>query len=73
MRRDDGDLPGWETDWTPALRRYADILGLHPVTLDDREVLGVQDQAPEGAGDWQPELAASMADWLLERPADQPE
>ena len=72
LRQDGGYLPGWETGWTPALRRYADILGLRPVTLDEREVLGVQDPAPDGAGDWPPELAGAMAEWLLDLPADQP-
>ncbi|WP_374632207.1 NUDIX domain-containing protein [Paracoccus sp. (in: a-proteobacteria)] len=67
-----GDLPGWDADWTPALRRYADILGLAPVTVGEREVLGVQGSAPDAAGDWQPELAGAMAEWLLHLPAAQP-
>lgn len=70
VRPDHGDVPGWESDWTPALRRYAEIFGLAPVLADGREVLGVQGQAPDGTGEWHPELAGAMAEWLLSLPAD---
>ncbi|MFG6083005.1 NUDIX domain-containing protein [Paracoccus litorisediminis] len=65
-----GHVPAWETPWTDQLRRYADILGLEPREIGGREVLGIGDD--RGDGHWQPELAAAIADWLLDRLADRP-
>ncbi|MCJ1901816.1 MULTISPECIES: NUDIX domain-containing protein [Paracoccus] len=67
----DDDLPLWQADWTPALRRYAEIFGLEPQGHHGRELLGLGEPASD-APDWQPELAAAMADWLLALPEDRP-
>lgn len=67
-----GEVPGWESGWTPMLRRYGDIFGLVPVMVAGREVLGVQDKAPGGSNAGQPELAGAMAEWLLALPQDLP-
>ncbi|MDQ7261446.1 NUDIX domain-containing protein [Paracoccus sp. PS-1] len=64
-------LPLWQADWTPALRRYAAIFGLAPQRHEGREVLGLGEPA-EAASEWQPELAAAMADRVLALPWDQP-
>lgn len=64
--------PAWQTGWTPALRRYAEIFDLSPVAVDGHQVLGaapqVADQPQGKAGDWHPDLAAAMADWVLGLP-----
>lgn len=65
-----GQVAVWQTDWTPALRRYAEIFDLHPVTVQGQELLGLgqgRDSAP-----WHPELAVAIAEWVLELPADRP-
>ena len=67
-----GEVPGWESGWTPMLRRYGNIFGLVPAMVAGREVLGVQDQAPGGSNAGQPELAGAMAEWLLALPQDLP-
>ncbi len=67
-----GGIAVRETGWTPELRRYADIFGLAPVTIDGREVLGLQAEPPADAGTWQPDLAGAMAAWVLDLPADLP-
>lgn len=71
-----GQVAAWRGDWTPALRRYAAIFGLSPVQVAGHEVLGIATKAPpdpaapgSGTGrDWQPDLAAAMADWVLNLP-----
>ncbi len=65
-----GTVAARETGWTPALRRYADIFGLRPVNVAGREVLGVQDQPSGADGEWPPELAGAMAEWVVNLPAD---
>ena len=67
-----GRVPLWRTDWTPALTRYAHIFGLEPVAVAGRDILGVAARAREGAGRWDPELAAALADHLLALPPDRP-
>lgn len=67
-----GQIPSWRSDWTPELRRYAQILDLHPQEVDGVEVLGVQTGDPGPDLAWQPELAGAMADWLLNLPAGRP-
>lgn len=63
----DAELPALAVEWTPELRRYAEIFALKPVD----GVLGVADRAGEppcadaSEGDWQPDLAAAMAAWLV--------
>lgn len=59
---------------TPALKRYAAIMGLKPMTHSEGAVLGVQNQ---NSGDevwsrenWLPELAAAIAGLVLDEPAD---
>lgn len=66
------DLPLWQAEWTPALRRYAAILDLVPQQLGERQILGVGAGGAREPGDWQPELAAAMASQLLALPQDQP-
>jgi len=66
----EGSVTAWETDWTPALERYAAIFGLQVQVIGGREVLGTGAGGAEGA--WQPQLAAGIADWLIERQADRP-
>lgn len=66
------ELPLWQTDWTPALRRYAAILDLVPLTVDGRELLGISDRDSADHSEWQPELAAAMAEHLLALPQDVP-
>lgn len=67
-----GSVPAWAVDWTPTLRRYAEIFDLMPVQIGGHDLLGavVQDAAqPVGmAQDWHPDLAAAMADWVLGLP-----
>ena len=70
LKPGDDLIPAWETDWTPALERYAEIFGLEVQTIGGREVMGTGTGGAEGA--WQPELAAGIADWLLGRQADRP-
>lgn len=65
-----GEIPAWQAEWEPALRRYAAIFDLVPQVIDGREVLGFENDRQEGA--WQPELAAGIADWLLTLPAERP-
>lgn len=65
------NLPLWQTDWTPALRRYAAIFGVAPQIHQGREVLGLGEPA-SNAPEWRPELAAAMADWLLGLPHTRP-
>ncbi|KRW96038.1 NUDIX domain-containing protein [Paracoccus sp. MKU1] len=65
------ELPLWRTDWTPALRRYAEIFGLVPQNHRAGELLGLGEPASD-APRWQPELAAAMADWLLGLPRHRP-
>ncbi|WP_018000100.1 NUDIX domain-containing protein [Paracoccus sp. N5] len=74
LRPAGADLPLWQAEWTPALRRYAAILKLEPCQVGGREVLGavLGGPGPQGQADWQPELAAAMADQLLALPQDQP-
>ncbi|MFC3570214.1 NUDIX domain-containing protein [Paracoccus sp. TOH] len=64
-------LPVWQTGWTPALRRYAEIFGLEPQDHDGRALLGLGEPAAE-ADEWQPALAAALAAWLLRLPASRP-
>lgn len=69
-------LETWQTDWTPQLRRYAEIMGLAPLPCMGRDLLGILAQPgasdATGGGPWQPGLAAALADWLLALPADRP-
>lgn len=64
-----GALPVWQTDWTPALRRYAAIFALQPQEHDGCDLLGLGEPA-EDAPEWQPELAAAIAGRLLDLPKD---
>ncbi|MTH78738.1 NUDIX domain-containing protein [Paracoccus aestuariivivens] len=66
----EGHIPAWDSPWTDELRRYARIFGLTPRDIDGRDVLGLDDDLGHGA--WQPELAAAMADWVLDRLRDKP-
>lgn len=67
-----GQIPGWRSDWTPELRRYAQIFDLYPQQVDGVDVLGLQTGDPGPDLAWQPELAGAMADWLLNLPASRP-
>jgi len=67
----DQELPLWQTGWTPALRRYGEIFDLLPQPHPRGELLGLGEPASD-ASEWQPELAAAMADWLLDLPPDRP-
>lgn len=63
-------LAHWHSEWTPALRRYADIFDLTCEMVQGHEVLGLgqgRDDRP-----WLPDLAGAMADWLLALPAGRP-
>ncbi|WP_199257485.1 NUDIX domain-containing protein [Paracoccus binzhouensis] len=64
-------LPAWRTDWTPALRRYAEIFGLQLQDHGGRMLLGLGEPVAD-APEWQPALAAAMAEWLLRLPASRP-
>ncbi len=71
-----GHVAAWQSDWTPALRRYAEIFGLSAVHVAGHDVLGIAPEtqaepSPDSTGDWQPELAAAMADWVLDLPETQ--
>lgn len=66
----EGVLPAYDAPWTPRLRRYAAIFGLEAELIEGREVLGVG--AGRHSGPWQSDLAAAMADWLLDRQAAAP-
>ncbi|KGJ06545.1 nudix-type nucleoside diphosphatase, YffH/AdpP family [Paracoccus halophilus] len=77
----DGKIAAWDTGWTPALRRYAEIFGLRPLALAGQEVLGarladgagaIASAKATGAGVWCPELALAMAEWVLNLPEDRP-
>ncbi|SMO60370.1 NUDIX domain-containing protein [Paracoccus laeviglucosivorans] len=63
-----GALPAWQTGWTHALQRYAEIFGLNPVMIEGHEVLGIGIGTDDSA--WQPQLAGAIADWLLALPPD---
>lgn len=63
-----GEIPAWAAEWSPTLRRYAEIFGLVPQVIEGREILGLGNDQSKGA--WLPELAGDMADWLLALPAD---
>ncbi|WP_104490912.1 NUDIX domain-containing protein [Paracoccus denitrificans] len=67
----DDRLPLWQADWTPALRRYAEIFGLVPQHHQGQELLGLGEPASD-APQWQPELAAAIADRLLGLPGNRP-
>lgn len=64
-------LPLWKSPWTPELRRYAQIFGLVPQFHHGLELFGLGDAADDGP-EWQPRLAAAMADWLLALPPERP-
>ncbi len=72
----EGQLTGIATDWTPMLRRYADIMGLEPVSHAGHQLLGVvtavDGAAPDASAAWPAEYAAAMADWLLEADPETP-
>ena len=62
---------------TPELRRYAEVMGLSTVENNGRVLLGVQqsgrqDQQEWSATQWQPALAAAIAQLILEEPNDLP-
>lgn len=63
-----GETVAWQADWSPALRRYADIFALQPVRIGGRDVLGIG--AGAGGDRSDPDLAAAIADWLLNLPFD---
>lgn len=67
-----GQIPAWHSDWTPELRRYAEIFGLAPQPVEGAEILGLQTGDPGPDLPWQPELAGAVADWLMALPADRP-
>lgn len=57
-----GQVPAYETAWTPELRRYAAIFGL------EGDLLGAGHDADDRP--WQPDLARAVADWVLALPSD---
>ena len=66
-----GQLTGREVAMSPALARYAAVMGLAPLAHDGRQVLGVSDAAtgdPEAAPDIP--LAAEIARQILRAPDD---
>lgn len=67
-----GRLPVWHSEWAPALRRYCDIFGLAECDVGDRAFLGIQTTPLDEQGEWQPDLACAMAQWLLDLPAELP-
>lgn len=65
-----GQVAAWDAVWTPRLHRYAAIFALEPHVIDGREILGIGGDRTDGL--WQPDLAAVMADWLLDRQGARP-
>lgn len=74
------DVPGqWfvatDTQWTPQLRRYADIMGLQARDIGGVPVLGLASPGTEAGqqhGEWPAALAAEVARDLLAQPAERP-
>lgn len=58
-----------------ALRRYAQVMGLAPITVAGHRIVGVQVQAASDApwpvADWPSDLAAEIAALIAEAPAEQ--
>lgn len=64
-------ITGVATAMTPALRRYADVMGLEPVAWRGASLLGVgQGAASGGDAPAQPALAAQIATEILDAPPD---
>lgn len=67
-------IPAVAAEWTPRLRRYAEITGLEPAYLGGQQLLGVQDH---GAGSdaskqfstdhWPADFAVAIALWVLDQ------
>lgn len=67
-----GQIAALAGDWTPQLRRYAQIMGLMPAVIAGRDSLGAVLTPPEpaspafAAADWPADYAAAMAIWLVD-------
>ncbi|MFV0384655.1 NUDIX domain-containing protein [Paracoccus sp. (in: a-proteobacteria)] len=70
-RSGEGALPALRVTMTPALARYAAVMGLRPIALGDDRLLGVQDEVPVPVqGGWLPTLAAEIAALILQETPD---